>query len=74
MLKEFEFEDFLEYGKRWMKSMKMEWLISGHLMQKEAMNIVNFAEQTINYRPINEKDVSFIHCIELMDSTIYSVD
>ena len=45
MLKEFEFKDFLEYAQRWMKSMKMEWLISGHLTKDDAMKIVNFAEE-----------------------------
>ena len=45
MLKDFEFEDFLEYAQRWMKSMKMEWLISGHLTKDDAMKIVNFAEE-----------------------------
>ena len=63
MLKDFKFENFLDYGKRWMKSMKMEWLISGHLLKGDAMNIVNFAERVIDYKPISEADVNFAHSI-----------
>ena len=74
MLKDFKFENFLDYGKRWMKSMKMEWLISGHLTKDDAMNIVNFAEKVIDYKPISEADVNFAHSIELKEKTIYSYD
>ena len=52
----------------------MEWLICGHLTSEDALKIVNFAEQSIDYNPTTEDQVSFTHCIRLMDKTIYSCD
>lgn len=65
MIEKFDFETFEKYAGCWMKNMKMNWLITGHLKKENAMKIVMNAESALNYRHISEETCQFVRSILL---------
>ena len=54
--------------------MHLTWLIQGHLTKENAINMVNIAESSLDYRRIRATDLDFSRLIKLNHRTIYSFE
>jgi len=48
-----DFSIFLEMKKNWLKHMRHEWLIMGHVTEEEAKAMVRMTESELKYKPID---------------------
>lgn len=46
---ELTYERFLEMKQHWLRSMRNEWLITGHITEDEALSLVAEAESCIKF-------------------------
>lgn len=68
------FEQFTELKRRWLTNLHPEWLIQGHLTGDEALELVDIAEEALNFDRITEDEVELRRCVRLDPSSIYSFE
>jgi secreted Zn-dependent insulinase-like peptidase len=50
---ELTFSKFIEMKERWLKNIRTEWLIMGHLEEKDAINMVKRSESQLKSKTID---------------------
>ncbi len=53
IINDMDFPTFLEMKKNWLKQMRHEWLIMGHVTEDEAKAMVQMTESVLKYKPID---------------------
>lgn len=62
---ELSFEKFMEMKDHWLKTLKTEWLIMGHLTEEEALKIVTESQNSLDYKPLNEDQMIASRLVQL---------
>ena len=69
------FEDFLEFKSKFMKTMKFQWLIQGHLTQDQALELTDLARNFIEFKDLDEDDIlQFNLMVKLPDHTVFNYE
>lgn len=71
---EFNFETFLEMKKNWLKKMRLEWLIMGHITEPEALALVEQSESLIKFKPIEKTDLYMTRLVSLPERSVSEYD
>ena len=54
--------------------MHLTWLIQGHLRKEDALNMVDVAEQSLDYKRISKDEINYTRLVKLNDRTIYNFE
>lgn len=74
LLEPFEYVDFQEFHKDWLKSGKCIWFISGNLTSEQAVSLVESAMQQLNLAPLAEEDITDSRIIAFEDNTCLTLE
>ncbi|CDW84143.1 insulin-degrading enzyme [Stylonychia lemnae] len=62
---ELDFETFVNMKNQWLRNLRIEWFVTGHITQKDAMQIVHDSEAAIKHRKITQEEIQEQRLIKL---------
>lgn len=68
---EMSYEKYIEMQKNWLKNLKLEWLIMGHLEEEEALKIVDSVEGSLKYNKIEKEDLHTTRLAKIPEMSIH---
>ena len=68
------FERFLDLKKTWLKNLKTEWLVMGHLTQQEALELVYESEKGMSFTPLDENHLPICRLVKLPSRSVHEME
>ena len=69
------YEDFLSFKAKFMKTMKFQWLIQGHLDKEQALELCDIARNSVSFKDMDEDDMlQFNLMVKLPDRTVFNYE
>lgn len=62
---ELDYKTFLEMKQQWLNNVRIEWLVAGHITDKDALQIVNDCERSFKFRKITADEIPEQRLIKL---------
>lgn len=73
-LMDIDFDQFLEFQAKFLRSVKLQWLITGHLDEERAMNLFNIAKTAIDHRVLNQDEIIYYEQqVRLPDNSVHDL-
>lgn len=68
------YDKFLALKCHWLSNLHITWLIQGHLVEDDALNMVRVAESALDYQPLAKDYMNYLRLVKLNDRTVYSFE
>lgn len=74
ILKELDFDAFMDLKKDWLKQLSAEWLIQGHIDEDECVQMVKLAEDCLDSSFLKSDDCERLRIFKIMDRSVYNFE
>ena len=64
----------MEMKKYWLKNIRTEWLIMGHLEEKDAIDIVQRSEFNLKSKALNQDQIPIARLVQLPSMSVHEFE